>query len=136
MAWYTGAHLHPKISLSQLSTTPSHPHPHLHPINLALILSTFNLTHSTSPTQPHSPSNIFTLILSYLSSHISHQVNQLDNRASNFYIALYWSEFMAEVDPEYQSLATQLKEHRKEVCTLCSSALNLDVTLALTLTHS
>lgn len=28
------------------------------------------------------------------------KVNQLDNRASNFYIALYWAEFMAEQDPE------------------------------------
>lgn len=43
------------------------------------------------------------------------KVNQLDNRASNFYIALYWAEFMAEVDPEFKVLASQLKEHRKEV---------------------
>jgi isocitrate dehydrogenase len=43
------------------------------------------------------------------------KVNQLDNRASNFYIALYWAEFMAEVDSEFTVLATQLKEHRKDV---------------------
>jgi isocitrate dehydrogenase len=43
------------------------------------------------------------------------KVNQLDNRASNFYIALYWAEFMAMVDPEYQTLATKLKDSRKEV---------------------
>ena len=57
------------------------------------------------------------------------KVNQLDNRASNFYIALYWSEFMAEVDPEYQNLATQLKDHRKEV----SICLVLDLVLSLSL---
>ena len=43
------------------------------------------------------------------------KVNQLDNRASTFYIALYWAEFMAMKDPDYQELATKLKEHRKEV---------------------
>lgn len=45
----------------------------------------------------------------------SRKVNELDNRASNFYIALYWAEFMAMSDPSYQELATKLKEHRKEV---------------------
>jgi len=29
-------------------------------------------------------------------------VNQLDNRASNFYIALYWAEFMAAEDPAFK----------------------------------
>jgi isocitrate dehydrogenase len=45
----------------------------------------------------------------------SRKVNELDNRASNFYIALYWAELMAEMDPEFQSLATNLKENRKQV---------------------
>ena len=43
------------------------------------------------------------------------KVNQLDNRASNFYIALYWAEFMAQVDPEFQPLATALKDSRADV---------------------
>jgi isocitrate dehydrogenase len=43
------------------------------------------------------------------------KVNQLDNRASNFYIALYWAEFMAEEDPAYADLAHKLKEHRGEI---------------------
>ncbi len=38
-------------------------------------------------------------------------------RASNFYIGLYWSEFMAMVDPSYQPLATQLCAHRQQVVT-------------------
>lgn len=43
------------------------------------------------------------------------KVNQLDNRASNFYIALYWAEFMAQTDPEFQPLATALKDSRADV---------------------
>ena len=43
------------------------------------------------------------------------KVNQLDNRASNFYIGLYWAEFMALKDPEFQELATRLKDNRKKV---------------------
>ena len=43
------------------------------------------------------------------------KVNQLDNRASNFYIALYWAEFMATVDPEFQVLADKLKDNRQNV---------------------
>ena len=36
------------------------------------------------------------------------KVNQLDNRASNFYIALYWAEFMALQDPENFQVQTTL----------------------------
>jgi isocitrate dehydrogenase len=43
------------------------------------------------------------------------KVNQLDNRASNFYISLYWAEFMAEVDPEYKPLAIKLKDNRTKI---------------------
>jgi isocitrate dehydrogenase len=43
------------------------------------------------------------------------KVNQLDNRASNFYISLYWAEFMAMEDPEFQELATKLKNNRQQV---------------------
>jgi isocitrate dehydrogenase len=43
------------------------------------------------------------------------KVNQLDNRASNFYVSLYWAEFMAAVDPEFQSLATSLKDNRQQI---------------------
>ena len=45
----------------------------------------------------------------------SRKVNELDNRASNFYVSLYWAEFMAEVDPSYQELATILKDNRKQI---------------------
>lgn len=44
------------------------------------------------------------------------KVNQLDNRASNFYIALYWAEFMALQDPEnFQELAIKLKDSRSQI---------------------
>lgn len=43
------------------------------------------------------------------------KVNQLDNRASNFYIGLYWSEFMAKADPEYKELAGKLCAARGKI---------------------
>lgn len=43
------------------------------------------------------------------------KVHQLDNRASNFYIALYWAEFMAKKDPAYAELANRLKEARSQI---------------------
>jgi isocitrate dehydrogenase len=44
------------------------------------------------------------------------KVNQLDNRASNFYIALYWAEFMALHDPAaFSSLAQKLKDNRSKI---------------------
>lgn len=43
------------------------------------------------------------------------KVNQLDNRASNFYIALYWADFMAQKDPAFVPLANRLKESRSKI---------------------
>jgi len=51
----------------------------------------------------------------------SRKVNELDNRASNFYLGLYWSEFMAEIDPEYRDLAQQLKDNRSAIVAELSS---------------
>jgi isocitrate dehydrogenase len=45
----------------------------------------------------------------------SRKVNELDNRASNFYVNLYWAEFMAMDDPAYQELATILKDNRHQI---------------------
>lgn len=47
----------------------------------------------------------------------SRKVNELDNRASNFYICLYWAELMAMKDPTYQPLATALKDARHQIVT-------------------
>ena len=35
----------------------------------------------------------------------SHQVKQIDNRGSNFYVALYWAEELAAKDPSWAPLA-------------------------------
>jgi isocitrate dehydrogenase len=43
------------------------------------------------------------------------KVNQLDNRASNFYVGLYWAEFMAMEDAEYKELAETLKDNRVKI---------------------
>jgi len=44
------------------------------------------------------------------------KVNQLDNRASTFYVALYWAEFLAKEDPaNFEALANKLKEGRAKI---------------------
>lgn len=45
----------------------------------------------------------------------SRKVNELDNRASTFYISLYWAEFMAKLDPEFTDLASALRDSRKQI---------------------
>lgn len=45
----------------------------------------------------------------------SRRVNELDNRASTFYMCLYWAEAMAKVDPEFKDLATKLKDNRQKI---------------------
>ena len=45
----------------------------------------------------------------------SRVVNELDNRATNFYIALYWAEYMAESDDGYKQLYRELKEGRSAI---------------------
>ena len=43
------------------------------------------------------------------------KVKQLDNRGSTFYIARYWSEAMAQVDPSFTDLAKSLKENEDAI---------------------
>ena len=45
----------------------------------------------------------------------SRKVNEIDNRASNFYVCLYWAELMAAMDPEFKDFAVKLKEARHKV---------------------
>jgi len=45
----------------------------------------------------------------------SRKVNELDNRASNFYVGLYWAEFMAQEDSAYEGLANNLKNNRSTI---------------------
>mmetsp|Transcript_28659 Transcript_28659/g.40288 ORF Transcript_28659/g.40288 Transcript_28659/m.40288 type:complete len:804 (-) Transcript_28659:187-2598(-) len=45
----------------------------------------------------------------------SRVVNQIDNRATNFYIALYWSEYLAKRDPAYQPIFDKLSAARSDI---------------------
>ena len=43
------------------------------------------------------------------------KVNQLDNRASTFYVALYWADFLAKEDPSFATLADKLRDSRAKI---------------------
>jgi isocitrate dehydrogenase len=45
----------------------------------------------------------------------SRSVNQIDNRATNFYIALYWTDFLQQADPAYKKLYDELSAARAQV---------------------
>lgn len=45
----------------------------------------------------------------------SRKVGEADNRASNFYIALYWAEEMKKVDPAFTELAEKLSSNRAAI---------------------
>lgn len=46
----------------------------------------------------------------------SRTVNQIDNRATNFYIALYWSDFLSQEDPDtYKPLFDALSANRNQI---------------------
>jgi len=43
------------------------------------------------------------------------KVHQVDNRASNFYIALYWADFLASQDAAFSALAKELNAQRTQI---------------------
>lgn len=45
----------------------------------------------------------------------SRRVNEIDNRATNFYVALYWAEFLAEADPAFEPVFRELSENRQKI---------------------
>lgn len=45
----------------------------------------------------------------------SRKVNQIDNRGTHFYIALYWAEEMAKTDPQFADLAKELAANEKSI---------------------
>ena len=45
----------------------------------------------------------------------SRKVNEIDNRASNSYLAIYWAEAMAEEDPDFAPLAEELQAARPQI---------------------
>ena len=45
----------------------------------------------------------------------SRRVNEIDNRATNFYVALYWAEYLAEVNPAYKEIHSKLSDNRASI---------------------
>ena len=45
----------------------------------------------------------------------SRRVNEIDNRATTFYVALYWSEYLAEVDEAYKPVFDKLSAARSRI---------------------
>jgi isocitrate dehydrogenase len=42
-------------------------------------------------------------------------VNQIDNRATNYYVTLYWADFLAQEDPAYKPMFEALSEARSQI---------------------
>merc|ERR1740129_2080295 len=46
----------------------------------------------------------------------SRRVNEIDNRATNFYVTLYWAEYLAELDPDhFKSVFEKLSDARAQI---------------------
>lgn len=45
----------------------------------------------------------------------SRAVNQIDNRATNFYVTLYWADFLSQEDPSYLPLFQALSDGRADI---------------------
>jgi len=45
----------------------------------------------------------------------SRRVNEIDNRATNFYVALYWAEYLAEKDASFKPVFDQLSNGRSKI---------------------
>jgi|UniRef100_A0A7S2XMX6 isocitrate dehydrogenase len=45
----------------------------------------------------------------------SRRVKEIDNRATNFYVTLYWAEYLAEQDPTYQPIFDKLSAARSQI---------------------
>jgi isocitrate dehydrogenase len=45
----------------------------------------------------------------------SRLANQIDNRATNYYVALYWADFLQEEDPTYKPVFDALSEGRSGI---------------------
>jgi isocitrate dehydrogenase len=45
----------------------------------------------------------------------SRVVNQIDNRATNYYVSLYWADFLSQSDPTYKPIFDALSEGRHDI---------------------
>ena len=45
----------------------------------------------------------------------SRRVKEIDNRATSYYVALYWAEYLAEEDPAYKPIYEKLSGNRSKI---------------------
>ena len=45
----------------------------------------------------------------------SRRVKEIDNRGTNFYVALYWAEYLAAEDPAFKPIFEQLSSNRSKI---------------------
>jgi isocitrate dehydrogenase len=45
----------------------------------------------------------------------SRKVNEPDNRAANYYLALYWAEALAKTDTEFVGIAKELRDNEATI---------------------
>ena len=45
----------------------------------------------------------------------SRSVNQIDNRATNYYVALYWADFLQQKDAAYKPVFDALSDNRSQI---------------------
>lgn len=45
----------------------------------------------------------------------SRRVKEIDNRATSFYVALYWAEYLAAEDPDFKSIFEKLSANRSKI---------------------
>lgn len=45
----------------------------------------------------------------------SRRVKEIDNRATNFYVALYWAEYLAAEDPTFAPVFEKLSSNRSKI---------------------
>ena len=55
------------------------------------------------------------------------KVKQIDNRGSNFYVALYWAEELAAKDAAWAPLANALKDNEEQIVKVCSTEFEMPI---------
>jgi isocitrate dehydrogenase len=45
----------------------------------------------------------------------SRVVNQIDNRATTYYVSIYWADFLSQEDPSYKPIFKELSENRAKI---------------------
>ena len=55
------------------------------------------------------------------------KVKQIDNRGSNFYVALYWAEELAAKDAAWAPLANALKDNEEQIVKVCSTEFEIPI---------